>query len=125
MSDVVKAFLEAQGRQLTAVLSNDTTEGEELLLAFGSEGLVFRCNEDSDALAISLEPLPALDDAEDLTAHPIWSRFLGKEFSTGWLMMNQHGYCDGALLSFDGVVPEVGLNVVAAAFEILEVRQRA
>lgn len=125
MSNGVSAFLQAQGRQLTAVLSNDTGEGEELLLAFGGEGLVFRCNEDSDTLALSFESLPALADADDLTAHPAWSRFIGKELSTGWLMVNQQGYTDGALLSFDGVVPEVGVNVVAAAFEVLEVRQRA
>ena len=63
-------------------------------------------------------------DRPDLTTDPAWSRFIGKELSTGWLMQNQQGYADGALLSFDGVVPEVGLNVVAA-FEVLEIRQRA
>ena len=125
MSESVKPFLQAQGRQLTAVLGNDTGEGEEIILAFGAEGLVFRCNEDSDAITVSFEPIPELEDADDLTAHSAWSRFIGKEFSTGWLMFNQQGYTDGALLSFDGVVPELGLNVVAAAFEVLEIRQRA
>ena len=125
MSTNLQPFLQAQGMQLTAVLSNDTGEGEEILLAFGAEGLVFHCNEDSDAITVTFEPLPELEDADDLTADPAWSRFIGKELSTGWLMQNQQGYADGALLSFDGVVPEIGLNVVAAAFEVLEIRQRA
>ena len=125
MSENLKPFLEAQGRQLTAVLSNDTGEGEDLILAFGAEALIFRCNEDSDAITVSFEAIPELEDADDLTASSAWSRFIGKEFSTGWLTLNQQGYTDGALLSFDGVVPEVGLNVVAAAFEVLEIRQRA
>lgn len=125
MSENLKPFLQAQGLQLTAVLSNDTGEGEDLLLAFGADALVFRCNEDSDAITVTFESVPELEDADDLTADSAWSRFIGKEFSTGWLMQNQHGYTDGALLSFDGVVPEIGLNVVAAAFEVLEIRQRA
>ena len=125
MSETLKPFLQAQGRQLTAVLGNDTGEGEEIILAFSAEGLVFRCNEDSDAISVSFEAITALEGADDLTAEPTWSRFIGKEFSTGWLTLNQQGYTDGALLSFDGVVPEVGLNVVAAAFEVLEIRQRA
>lgn len=124
MSENLQPFLQAQGRQLTAVLSNDTGEGEEILLAFGADALIFRCNEDSDAIAVSFEPIPDLEDADDLTTELAWSRFIGKELSTGWLTLNQQGYTDGALLSFDGVVPEIGLNVVAAAFEVLEVRQR-
>lgn len=125
MSETLQPFLQAQGRQLTAVLSNDTGEGEEMLLAFGADALIFRCNEDSDAISVTFEPIPDLEDADDLTTDPAWSRFIGKELFTGWLMQNQQGYADGALLSFDGVVPEVGLNVVAAAFEVLEIRQRA
>ncbi|WP_047488080.1 DUF6334 family protein [Terriglobus sp. TAA 43] len=125
MSENLQPFLQAQGRQLTAVLSNDTGEGEEILLAFGADALIFRCNEDSDAIAVTFETIPKLEDADDLTTDPAWSCFIGKELSTGWLMQNQQGYGDGALLSFDGVVPEVGLNVVAAAFEVLEIRQRS
>ncbi len=40
MSENLLPFLKAQGRQLTADLSNDTGEGEEYLLAFGAEGIV-------------------------------------------------------------------------------------
>jgi len=124
LHDEMQPFHQAQGRQLTAVLSNDTGEGEEILLAFGADALIFRCYEDSDTIAVTFEPIPDLEDADDLTTDPAWSRFIGKEFFCGWLMQNQQGYTDGALLSFDGVVPEIGLNVVAAAFEVLEVRQR-
>ncbi len=118
-------FHQAQGHQLTAVLSADTEDGEQILLAFGTEGLIFSCNGDTDTVAVRFGPLGSVDDAEDLTADGAWSRFIGKEFFWGWLMLNQQGYADGVLLSFDGVVPEIGLNVVASEFEVLEIRQRA
>jgi hypothetical protein len=126
MNDSAMApFHAAQGYTLTAVLSADTDKGEEIILAFGVRGLVFGCDADTDALELAFVELDDVDDADDLTGDPAWSKYIGKEFSTGWLTVNQQGFADGALLSFDDVVPEVGLNVVAGAFEFLEIRQRA
>ncbi len=128
MSETTQAlqpFEQAQGRTLTAVLCSDSDEGEEIILAFASDGLTFACGAETDALMLSWGGIGELEEAEDLTADPAWSRLIGKELSSGWLTLNQRGHVDGALLSFDGVVPEIGLNVVAGAFEILDIRQRA
>jgi hypothetical protein len=125
LSPILQPFHQAQGKQLTAVLRRDTDEGEEMILAFGMDGLFFACDEDLDKLTLRFEELSDIEDVEDLTTDAAWNRFLGKEFFWGWLTINQQGYNDGALLSFDGVVPEIGLNVVASEFEVLEIRQRA
>jgi hypothetical protein len=122
--NTLEPFHQAQGQQLTAVLSSDSEEGEEILLAFGTHALVFACDADEDILQLRWESISEIEDAEDLTTDVAWSRFVGKDFFWGWLTLNQRGEFDGALLSFDGVVPEVGLNVVAGEFEVLEIRQR-
>ncbi len=120
----MEAFQAAQGLPFTAVVAAESDEGEEIILAFGTQGLLFVSDEDNDTLSVKFAELQDIDDAEDLTADPVWSRFIGKEFSAGWLTINQHGVTDGALLSFDEVFPQVALNVVASGFEFLEIRQR-
>lgn len=121
----LQPFLAAQGKVLTAVLQDEVNEAECILLVFDSECLTFQCDPDLDVVTLSFGPVTPSDEADDLTASAAWSRFIGKEFFLGWLTVNQQGATDGVLLSFDGVVPEIGLNVVAATFETLEVRQRA
>ena len=121
----LEPFRKAQGKTLTAVLRRDYGEGEELTLAFGSERLLLRCDEVRDAVQIKFGGIELVDDIDDLTADAPWSRFIGKEFFWGWLTINPQGFADGVLLSFDGVVPELGLNVVASTFEVLEIRHVA
>ncbi|MGI4854050.1 MAG: DUF6334 family protein [Janthinobacterium lividum] len=121
----LQPFHAAQGKLLTAVLQDEVDEAESVLLVFGSECLTFQCHPDQDVVTLSFGAATPSEDADDLTGSRAWSRFIGKEFFWGWLTVNQRGATDGVLLSFDGVVPEIGLNVVAASFETLEVRQRA
>ncbi len=121
----LQPFHAAQGKLLTAVLQEDVNEAEAILLVFGSECLTFQCDPDRDVVTLSFGTATPSENADDLTGSGAWSRFIGKEFFWGWLTVNQQGATDGVLLSFDGVVPEIGLNVVAASFETLEVRQRA
>jgi hypothetical protein len=47
-----------------------------------------------------------------------WRDLIGAPFGWGWVTVNQQGYCDGLLLSFDGIVPRVVLNVVASSIKI-------
>ena len=44
-----------------------------------------------------------------------WSSFVGKPFDWGWVTINQQGYCDGVLLSFGGITPQMLLNVAASS----------
>ena len=125
LRSALQPFHEAQGKRLTAVFQTSSDEGEEMLLAFGAEGLVFQCDADTDLMTLRWGALSDPSEADDLTDDPAWSKYIGKEFFWGWITINQQGYADGMLLSFDGVVPEIGLNVVASEFEILDIRQRA
>jgi hypothetical protein len=46
-----------------------------------------------------------------------WRSLLGKELGWGWAVVNQQGYCDGVLLSFDGILPNVLVQVVASSLK--------
>jgi len=47
-----------------------------------------------------------------------WKKFLGKELGWTWVAVNQQGYCDSVMLSFDGIVPTILLNVVASSIKV-------
>lgn len=125
LRDILQPFHDARGKVLTAVLQDEVANAESLMLIFGSECLTLQCDPDLDTVAVSFGAIALSKDTEDLTGSAAWSRFIGKEFCWGWLTVNQQGYTDGVLLSFDGVVPEVGVSVVASSFETLEIRQSA
>ena len=55
----------------------------------------------------------------DVSSNEPWVNFIGKVFGWGWITLNQQGYCDGVLLSFEQVVfPEVALNVIASSIKV-------
>ena len=47
----------------------------------------------------------------------VWSDVLGKRFGWGWVTVNQQGYRDGALLSFEGIVPQIFVKVIASTLK--------
>lgn len=113
----LEPFKSCQLKALKAVLQNDDEDGESILLVFGVDALRLKSDPDADRLSISFGPLGNVDEFDDLTGDAPWSRFIGKDFFWGWLAVNQKGEVDGALLSFDGVLPEVGVSVVASSLE--------
>jgi hypothetical protein len=54
-------------------------------------------------------------------AAALWKSLLGKECGWTWVAVNQQGFCDSVMLSFDGVVPTVLLHVIASSIEILSI----
>ncbi len=118
-STALEPFQACGQKQLTAVLHGDAEDGEVLLLVFGNDALSLKSDPDQDTLVVVFGPVGDTGDLDDLTGDAPWSRFIGKPFFWGWLTVNQQGYTDGALISFDGVIPEVGVNVVASSLEIV------
>lgn len=114
----LRSFQACGQRVLEAVLHRDGEEGERLALVFGGDALFLSSDPDLDRLLVTFGPLTDGED-DDLTGDAPWSRLIGKPFSWGWLTVNQRGEMDGALLSFDGVIPEVGVNVVASSLETI------
>ncbi len=44
-----------------------------------------------------------------------WSGFVGRTFGWGWITINQQDALDGILLSFEGITPQLMLNVMASS----------
>lgn len=62
-----------------------------------------------DKLPVTVKNVSAVDP---------WKSLIGRSF--GWCSMtiNQQGYCDGVLMSFDGVFPQVFLTVIASSIKL-------
>lgn len=55
-----------------------------------------------------------------LVAAP-WKKLLGKELGWTWVAINQQGYRDSVMLSFDGIVPTILLHVIASSIEVFTI----
>lgn len=117
MHGALEPFHASQQKLLTAVLHRDTDEGETIFLVFDRAALCLKSDPEFDRVTVGYGPLDDVDDCDELTADTPWSRFIGKPFFWGWLTVNQQGFVDGVLVSFDGVLPEVGVSVVASSLE--------
>jgi hypothetical protein len=96
---------------------------DTLILVFKSKLLSFVVNEDDDTLSVSCKKITTFDKRglRQKNRSSTWRRFIGESFGWGWVTVNQQGYCDGALLSFDGITPDVCLEVAASSIEISNV----
>ena len=54
----------------------------------------------------------------EMSGLPPWNAFVGVPFGRGWVTVNQQGYCDGLLLSFGVIKPQIVLNVCASSIDI-------
>jgi len=99
----------------------------ELVLDFGAVSLVVIADENDDSIGIAGAETVTLCNAGRTCGSHLepWSRLIGKPFGWGWVTVNQQGYCDGLLLSFGGIVPQVSLNVVASSIKVATVAQCA
>lgn len=116
----LSAFHAVQGHALQAV-REISIEGslERVVLHFGSIILTARANEDDDTIEISVMPSDRLTvEGQDVSNVRPWRDLIGRSFGWGWLTMNQQGYVDGASFGFDGIAPQVLLNVVASSIKI-------
>lgn len=53
----------------------------------------------------------------DTSRSEVWRDFIGEPFGWGWITINQQDFLDGVLLSFNGITPQVMLNVMASSIE--------
>lgn len=101
------------------------TEGcrAELILQWDDGYLLFRADIDMDSLEAEYQEggLASGRKYRSLRSTSPWSEYIGKECGWTWLAINQQGYCDSALLSFDGIVPCVLLNVMASSINVFSV----
>src|ERR1700748_2344083 len=93
---------------------------EKLVLDFDAQALVVSADENDDSVEVGISTAARFHCADrlDVTNLPPWNGFIGKPFGWGWVTVNQQGYCDGLLLSFGGIVPQLVVNVVASSIKI-------
>jgi hypothetical protein len=90
---------------------------DRLVLVFTNKLLAFQVDEDDDTLSVQIGDAKTLNGKFVRIRDGFWQHLVSKAFGWGWVTVNQQGYCDGALLSFDGLVPNVSIEVVASSIK--------
>jgi len=88
-----------------------------IMLKFEKKVLVLVADADHDTVVAYCEDADSVDLAGYvcINARSPWQTLLGQFFGWGWATINQQGYPDGVMLSFDGVTPRILLSVVASS----------
>jgi Family of unknown function (DUF6334) len=95
-----------------------------VILDFGHIYLTIEARPEDDTIDLwTDEGATVARTGVDASKSEPWSSFVGKPFGWGWVTINQQGYCDGVLLSFDGITPRMMLNVVASSIDERELGQ--
>jgi hypothetical protein len=93
-----------------------------IILDFGIRLLVVFAAPDDDTIDFQFADPTSLPSDSIETSHlSPWKDFIGVGFGWGWVTVNQQGYCDGMLLSFGGIFPQVVLSVIASSIKIGQV----
>ena len=115
---MLSVFHSISGQPLQAVWQIYTQGSlDRLVLDFAQTSLTVIADENDDSLDLKVAATtdPRSLGAVDVSDLGPWQLFIGQPFGWGWLTLNQQGYCDGALLSWGGIVPQIVLNVRASS----------
>jgi hypothetical protein len=100
---------------------------ELVALKFSAGVLTFAADADTDTIEVRFQEAETFDASglvqADATAP--WSSLIGRPFGWGWIVINQQGYQDGVLLSFDGLHPTVLLVAAASSLRVYSVNEDA
>ena len=93
---------------------------DEIILDFGDCFLQFGVNPDTDSIVPRFHgrKFASRRGYRSVGGAAPWSRYLGEECGWTWLAINQQGYWDTALISFDAVIPNILLNVMASSLYV-------
>ena len=99
---------------------------ERVIFEFEKGALVVEGDPDDDSIEIRLvnQGEFASTQAVEVSHLDPWAPFIGKPFGWGWITVNQQGYCDGLLLSFGGIDPQLLLTVAASALVVSTIMRR-
>jgi Family of unknown function (DUF6334) len=115
----VLEMFHALGERPLSAVRQICTEGslDEIIFDFGSVSMVVAADEEDDSIDIAISEGNRPKGVDASRQEP-WSELIGKPFGWGWLTINQQGYCDGILLSFGDIRPQVLLNVMASSIKV-------
>ena len=116
---VLDAFHAVDGQSLTSV-SEAYKDGclTGIVFTFESNTLTVAANVEDDSVELLVTNCSGRPPAHDVSDREPWVTFIREPFRWGWLTLNQQGYCDGVLLSFRGITPQLVLTVEASSFSV-------
>jgi hypothetical protein len=97
---------------------------DKLVLEFDTVSLIVVADGNDDSIDITATGTPDLRNTDGVDGSHLepWKNFIGRPFGWGWITINQQGYCDGLLLSFGGIVPQLFLNVIASSIKVSTIK---
>jgi hypothetical protein len=118
---MLSAFHSVEGQTLRSV-SYVHAESclDRVILNLDTEALWIAADPDDDSIEVGVASVGSLQSSGlDVSRNQPWSELLGRPLGWGWIAINQQGYSDAVLLSFDGVVfPLIVLTVVASSIDV-------
>lgn len=98
---------------------------ERIALKFTTGVLTFAADADDDTAEAACQDVETFDPAGMDRADGLapWASLIGRLFGWGWAAINQQGYPDGVLLSFDGLQPWVLLVAAASSLRVYAVQE--
>ncbi|MBI3410747.1 MAG: hypothetical protein HY040_20620 [Planctomycetes bacterium] len=93
---------------------------DELILDFGDCILTFEVDIDTDTISGQFQRgrFKPTNGYESVQAFRPWKKYIGKQCGWTWFAVNQQGYVDSALISFEGIEPNILLHVIASSMEL-------
>jgi hypothetical protein len=98
---------------------------DEIVLDFGDSCLSFVVEPEFDTIDCRFRKTPfiAKRGYRRVGGESPWAKWVDKPCGWTWLAVNQQGYWDTVLISFDAVVPNVLLNVMASSLYVFDVME--
>jgi hypothetical protein len=125
LNPLLEVFHALDGQKLRAVWRiYDHACLSTIILEFTQQWLVIRANPADDTIELSVDHR-AIPDSQRTCANDDapWKRWIGADFGWGWVVTNQQGYCDGAMLSFGGITPQLLIIVEASSLKEIAFRE--
>lgn len=118
---MLSRFQELGQQRLRAVWQIvDDTDLDRIIFDFDVRSLIVSAVHDNDTVNFEFADETNVDKSDGVEVSKLspWKDFVGVSFGWGWVTVNQQGYCDGLLLSFGGIVPQIVLTVMASSIEV-------
>lgn len=117
----LSAFHEISDKPLRAIWHvSEYSCLDRVILDFGLVSLIVAAISDDDSIdftiwkTVDLLTMPR----QDVSQSAFWKESVGRPFGWGWVTVNQQGYCDGLLISFGGIEPQIVMNVMASSIKL-------
>ena len=121
---LLSGFQEINGLSLRTVWQIEDAGSDCIIVDFGARLLVVSAVPDDDTIDFQFaDPTSLPPGSVEVSQLAPWKDYVGVPFGWGWITVSQQGYCDGVLLSFGGIFPQVVLSVVASSIKIGQVHK--